>query len=136
MTLQTIPLEKVALLFSVHPRTILRAIEGKHNTYWSEDSNIEPQPVQKIADVYGMSLAQLIAVIEGRDALLNAVEAAKTLGMAPRTFRTHLKKKGAGPKWGRVACGGITRYRESRIISDGIDRGAIVASSDNFQTTE
>jgi hypothetical protein len=133
MDLQTITLEKVASLFRVHPRTILRAIKGEHNTYWYEDSNSEPQSTEKIAEVYGMRHAALLAVIQGRDTLLNAAEAAKALGMAPRTFRNHLKNKDAGSRWGRVACGGITRYLESKINSAGVDRGSIVA--DNLSQT-
>ena len=138
MTLQTITLEKVALLFRVHPRTILRAInEREHNTYWYEDSNSEPQSIEEIAKAYDMSSSQLIAVIQGRDSLLKAAEAAEKLGMAPRTFRNHLKNKKMGSKWGRVSCGGITRYLSSRVNSDGVDRGSIVASTDNaYQIVE
>ena len=122
MALQTITLEAAAFAFRVHPRTILRAIDKAHNTYWYEDSNDDVMQIETIADAYSMSAAQLVAVIEKRDSLLRADEAAVVLSMAARTFRKHLNRKGTPEKWGRVGYGGITRYLESRIISAAIAR--------------
>ncbi len=113
MALQTVTLEEAAKAFGVHPRTILRAIEQDHNIYWTEDSNEEVMQIAAIAGAYGIAPKALVAVFEGRDALLRADEAAEVLGMAARTFRKHLDAKAA--KWGRVSYGGITRYLETRI---------------------
>jgi hypothetical protein len=77
--------------------------------------------IKDIADAYGVRPAVLVAVFEGRDALLRADEAAEVLGMAARTFRKHLNR-GTSAKWGRVGYGGITRYLESRINEAAIDR--------------
>ena len=120
MALQNVTLERVADVFSVHPRTILRALEGKHNTYWYEDSNAERWPIKKIADAYGMETYALVAVIEKRDKLIRADEAAEELSMAARTFRKHLNRPGIPAKWGRVKSGNITRYLQSKIISAAI----------------
>ena len=120
MALQTVTLEEAALAFRVHPRTILRALKGKHNTYWYEDSNSEPQSIAVIAEAYGTKDYALVAVFEGRDVLLRADEAAKELGMAARTFRKHLNK-GMGTKWGKIGHGGITRYLQSKILNSAID---------------
>ena len=102
MALQKVTLKAAALAFRVHPRTILRAIKQEHNTYWYEDSDQEEMPIAEIAHAYGMSPAQLVAVIEGRDSLLRADEAAEVLGVAARTFRKHLKIKGVPERLGLV----------------------------------
>ena len=120
MALQPITLERAAKAFGVPPRTILRAINQAHNTYWSEDSNTDVMQIEDIAKAYETRPAALIAVFEGRDALMRADEAAETLGMAARTFRKHLDTHAV--KWGRVSYGGITRYLESRINSAAIER--------------
>ena len=121
MALQNVKLERVAEVFSVHPRTILRALEGDHNTYWFEDINEDLYPIMDIALAYGMETYALVAVIEGRDKLLRADEAAKELSMAARTFRKHLNRSGVAEKWGRAKYGNITRYLQSKIISAAID---------------
>ena len=121
MALQTVTLKQAADVFRVHPRTILRAIERSHNTYWYEDSDKEEMQVEDIANAYGMSTAQLVAVLEKRDRLLRADEASEILGMAARTFRKWIVRKGVPEKWGRVKYGGITRYLESRITTAAIE---------------
>ena len=119
MALQTVTLEEAARVFGVHPRTILRAINQAHNTYWSEDSNEDVIQIEAIAQAYGISIKALVAVFEGRDSLLRADEAAEILGMAARTFRKHLDDRAT--KWGRVSHGGITRYLETKINTAAID---------------
>lgn len=121
MALQIVTLERVANVFRVHPRTILRALEGEHNTYWFEDINEDLYSIADIAEAYGMTTRALVAVIEGRDELLRADEAAKELGMAARTFRKHLNREGTTMRWGRAKHGGITRYLQSKIIAAAID---------------
>ena len=120
MALQTVTLKEAAKAFGVHPRTILRAIEQNHNTYWTEDSDSDVMQIADIAKAYGIPTKALVAVFEGRDSLLRADEAAEVIGMAARTFRKHLDAKAA--KWGRVSYGGITRYLETRINTAAIDR--------------
>ncbi len=121
MALQFVTLERVADAFSVHPRTILRAVEGKHNTYWYEDSNEEVWPIETIADAYKMETYALVAVIEGRDKLIRADEAAKEMSMAARTFRKRLNRSGVPSRWGRIKHGNIVRYLQSKIIAAAID---------------
>ncbi len=131
MALQTVTLEKAAEAFGVHPRTILRAINQDHNTYWYEDSNSDVMQISDIAKAYGVrnstnadgvKTSALVPVFEGRDALLRADEAAQVLGMAARTFRKYLQRKGIPQKWGRVSYGGITRYLETKINAAAIER--------------
>lgn len=119
MALQSVTLGEAAEEFGVHPRTILRAINQDHNTYWTEDSNDDVMKIADIANAYGTRPAALVAVFEGRDSLLRADEAAEVLGVAARTFRKHLDKNSV--KWGRISYGGITRYLESRINSAAIE---------------
>ena len=120
MALQTVTLEEAATAFSVHPRTILRAIKQDHNTYWTEDSDSDVMQIADIAKAYGIPTKALVAVFEGRDSLLRADQAAEVIGMAARTFRKHLNNQAT--KWGRVSYGGITRYLETRINTAAIDR--------------
>lgn len=130
MALQTVTLEEAARAFGVHPRTILRAINQSHNTYWTEDSDSDVLQIADIAKAYGLKTSTnakgektsaLVPVFEGRDSLLRADEAAEILGMAARTFRKHLMRRGIHRRWGRVSCGGITRYLETRINTAAID---------------
>lgn len=112
----SITLIGAANIFGVHPRTIVRALSGEHNTYWTEDINEELYAVADIADAYGISTAVLKRCIEGRDSLLTPDEAAETLGIKPRTFRDRVK---AG-RYEKIAHGGIVRYLRSKIIEDAI----------------
>lgn len=114
MALQSIPLIRAAKVFKVHPRTILRAIAGQHNTYWSEDINNDKVSIYDIADAYGTTAQTLRAVIENRDELLTPAEAAKKLRIAPRTFRDRL----IAGRYKKISSGGITRYLRSKIIED------------------
>lgn len=114
MAIQNITLAEAAKIFRVHPRTILRAISGEHNTYWSEDINNQVMAISKIADVYNMTTRAFIAVIEDRDTLLTADEAAAVLGVKPRTFRDRL----IAGRYKKIGKGGITRYLHSKIASD------------------
>ena len=51
MALQYVTLERASLAFGVHPRTILRAISGDYNIYWTEDINQEQCSIEEIAKV-------------------------------------------------------------------------------------
>lgn len=119
MALQYVTLIGAADAFGVHPRTILRAIHKKHNVYWTEDINEDRIAVADVANAYGMTTRALNVVLDGRDKLLNAQEAARELGIADRTFRKHLPDR--QEKWGRVHHGGITRYLFSKVRSAAID---------------
>lgn len=114
MARQNITLAKIAKLFRVHPRTILRAIAGEHNTYWSEDINDMSLAISDIAKAYNVTSQTLVAVIEDRDSLLTADESAAVLGIQPRTFRDRL----LSGRYKKIGKGGITRYLHSKIIKD------------------
>lgn len=114
MARQTITLAQAAKIFRVHPRTILRAISGEHNTYWSEDINDQVMAISDIADAYNMTPRTFVAIIESRDSLLTADEAAAVLGIKPRTFRDRL----IAGRYKKIGRGGITRYLQSKIFSD------------------
>jgi DNA-directed RNA polymerase specialized sigma24 family protein len=115
MVLQTVTLEAAATLFNVHPRTIVRALSGQHNTYWSEDINHDNYPIDAIARAYGMEPAVLRRVIEGRETLLRPDEAAELLGIRPRTFRERVSLGKDRLQKARVSSGGIVRYLKSKV---------------------
>ncbi len=114
MARQNITLAEAAKIFRVHPRTILRAISGEHNTYWSEDINSQVMAISDIADAYNMTPKVFVSIIESRDSLLTADEAAAVLGIQPRTFRDRL----IAGRYKKIGKGGITRYLHSKIVSD------------------
>ena len=118
MATTTVTLIGAAKIFDVHPRTIVRAISGQHNTYWYEDINEDVFAVKDIAEAYGMSPAELGRCLEGRDKLIKPDEAAVLLGIQPRTFRDRVQ---AG-KYRKVTNGGVVRYLRSKIIADKIAR--------------
>ena len=64
-------LNEVATIFDVHPRTILRAMSGEHNTFWSDDEDWNDQriPLEAIATAYNTTAKTLSVVLEGRDDL-------------------------------------------------------------------
>ena len=124
MALQNVTLKAAADAFQVHPRTIVRALSGKHNTYWSEDINEDSYAISDIAKAYGLDPAALRRVFEKRDALLTPDEAAEVVGVKPRTFRepnrinryTHA----------RAEHGRIVRYLKSKMLE------AAVAEADEL----
>lgn len=118
MTVQNITLIGAATVFGVHPRTIVRAMTGEHNTYWTEDIDEDVFAVRDIADSYDMDEADLSRCIEKRDKMLTPDEAAKALGIKPRTFRERVRQG----VYRKIANGGIVRYLHSRIVEDKIRR--------------
>lgn len=112
MATNTVTLIGAAEIFDVHPRTIVRALSGEHNTYWYEDSNEDVYAVEDIASAYGMTAFELARCIEGRDSLVKPDEAAEILGVNPRTFRNRVQ---AG-KYKKIANGGVVRYLKSKIL--------------------
>ena len=116
MASENITLIGAATIFKVHPRTIVRAVSGQHNTYWTEDINEYLYSLKDIADAYELSVAELKRVIEGREELLTPNEAAEVLNIRPRTFRDRVKEG----RYRKVANGGIVRYLRSKITEDAI----------------
>ena len=119
MTSRSITLIGAANLFGVHPRTIVRALSGEHNTYWFEDINEDLHAIADIAAVYGLTTNELTRVVEGRDSLITSDEAAALLKLKPRTFRNRIRadeEAGGKSRYGRAACGNIVRYLKSKII--------------------
>jgi hypothetical protein len=84
---QQITLEAAAKVFRVHPRTVVRALSGEHNTYWTEDINHDMHTLDRLADAYkGITPDDIKRILEGRDELLKPEEAAELIGVQPRTF--------------------------------------------------
>lgn len=118
MTVQNITLIGAAAVFGVHPRTIVRALSGEHNTYWTEDIDEEVFSVRDIANAYNMDEADLSRCIERRDRMLTPDEAAYHLGIKPRTFRERVRQG----VYQKITNGGIVRYLHSKIVEDKIRR--------------
>jgi hypothetical protein len=79
-------LNRMADALRVHPRTILRALAGKVNTYWAPGHNPNIS-VEEVAKTMGMPPAALKDALNGNDMFLTPEEAAEELGIPLRTFR-------------------------------------------------
>jgi len=85
-------LNELADVLKVHPRTVLRALSGKENTYWASDHNPSIEVVD-VALAYDIELDVLQRVLKGRDHLLTSPEAAAHISFIQdknvplRTFR-------------------------------------------------
>jgi hypothetical protein len=111
---QQITLEAAAKVFRVHPRTVVRAMSGVHNTYWTEDINHDMHTLDRLAGAYeGITPDDIKRILEGRDELLKPNEAADLIGVQPRTFRTYVTDRKIR---GRVKSGRIVRYLRSKVI--------------------
>lgn len=106
MVRQTTLLEEMASVFRCHPRTILRAIAGRENVYWTDDHNPNIR-IEDVAEAYGCSPTVINRMLDGRDELLTSDESAKMLGINPRTFRKRLPRS--------LRRGGIVRFERSLI---------------------
>ena len=115
--LRTIPLNKAADIFSVHPRTILRAIistdpganeEEKKNPYWADDHNPKVY-LTDIAIAFGCKENILVRMIEGRDSLITPKEAASILGIGTRSLRRQRPRC--------LKCRGTVRFERSVVIT-------------------
>jgi hypothetical protein len=106
----TTSLNEAAKAFSVHPRTIIRAIEDRENVYWNEgfDPDLD---LTVLANAYSMQKEVLSRALKGTDTLLKPVEAARELKVPPRTFRWRRYKVAARK-------GGIVRYSRSQIVNE------------------
>jgi hypothetical protein len=103
----TILLNDAALAFKAHPRTLLRAVSGSPNPYWTEDHN-PTISVEDLATAYSCSVGVLARIFEGRDILLTPAEAAKEIEVPDRTFRYR--------DYPSIRHGGIVRYARSRLL--------------------
>lgn len=80
------PLNKLAALLSVHPRTVLRYIQGKHNVYWAQRFNPELD-VQDVATAFSIPYEKLLRAVNGRDVILTRNQAADLLQIKVPCFR-------------------------------------------------
>lgn len=102
-----IRLNDAAEVFKAHPRTLLRAITGTANPYWTEDHN-PPIVIEELAVAYGCNLGLLSRIFDGRDKLLTPAEAAKEVDVPDRTFRYR--------GYPSIRNGGIVRYARSALL--------------------
>lgn len=112
----TITLAAAAKLFKVHPRTIVRAVADDYNAYWTPDSDEDIYEIADIAAAFGVKDHLIRCLLDERDELVTAQEAAAYLGIAGRTFRVRVREG----RYDKIKRGGITRYRKSQVIEDAI----------------
>ncbi len=105
-----IKLDDVAKLLKVHPRTVLRGVANKVNTYWAEDHNPEVG-LGKVAKAFGTDLKALIKALKDRDEFLTPAQAANFLDVPISTFR-HRKYKA------EIRRGNVVRYSRSDVINE------------------
>lgn len=111
---QKMKLNHAAKLLGVHPRTVLRAVEGRENVYWAEgfDPDIDPRDVCK---AFKMSEARFEQVLLGRDELFKVQGASSLLGCLDRTFRARRYKP-------TLRKGNIVRYSRVELVEEHLRR--------------
>jgi hypothetical protein len=103
----TITLNEAANKIQAHPRTILRAISGEPNPYWTDDHNPDISIVE-LAKAYECNIGIMQRVIDGRDMFLTPSQAASMLKIPDRTFRYR--------KYRSIRHGGIVRYSRAVLL--------------------
>lgn len=103
-----LPLNEVAEMLKVHPRTVLRAIYNKENVYWAEGYNPEVS-LETVAMAYCGDVNVLRNVKRERDAIYTPVEAAAYLKITLRLFRYRTYPK-------TFKRGNIVRYSRQELL--------------------
>lgn len=89
----TIKLNRAAKIFGVHPRTLLRHVEGDVTAYWVPSRGgvvyDPPLDIDALCDALDMDPAILRRVQRGTDELMKPPAMAKYLGLKIATFRYH-----------------------------------------------
>ena len=67
-------LDTLAGVLKVHPRTVIRAVEGKVNSYWAPGHNPEVE-LADVALAYGVELDVIVRTMKGQDELFKPTEA-------------------------------------------------------------
>ena len=102
-----VSLNRAAEKFKAHPRTLLRAISGEPNPYWTEDWNPDIN-IEDLCKAYNCKEKMLNKVFQGKEDLLTPAEAVDELGIPDRTFRYR--------KYPNIKNGGIVRYVRSKML--------------------
>ncbi len=82
----TMTLDRVAKLLKIHPRTVLRAMEGDKNAYWADGHN-PVLNIENVAATFDFDPIYLTRADKRRDDFLTPREAAQIVGVPERTFR-------------------------------------------------
>lgn len=104
------PLNKLAALLIVHPRTVLRKVQGKKSVYWSQRFNPELE-VQDVATAFEIPYEKLLRVVNGSDVLLTRAQACDIMQVQYSTFR----KRQYEPLVSKVK---FLRYLRSQLVKD------------------
>lgn len=109
-------LEDVARAMKVHPRTVLRALEGKEGAYWKPGYNPDIS-IRHLAEKLDVSLRSISRIVNVQDEALSAEQAADFLGMPGRTFRhRHYRPLVARKNFVRYSREDLSREHVERYI--------------------
>jgi len=108
-------LNEFAKVLTVHPRTVLRAMTGEENPYWTPD--FDPSfAMNDFYEAYSIDAKVFRRVwLSGTDILLKPVDAAIFLKLPARTFR-YQKYHAA------IRIGGVVRYSRKSLINEKLRR--------------
>lgn len=105
-------LNTVAETLKIHPRTVLRAISGAENPYWTEDHN--PRiTVKQVMESFGCSRRQFNNLLQGDDILLTPDQACELLKISKRTLRY---RRARGELTPLVARGSVVYYSRQHLL--------------------
>lgn len=104
-----ITIREAADVLEVHPRTIVRALAGKENVHWPEETAVNHTEVATAFDFPPVYLVRAFGDGDA-DKLLNAQQAADFLGLKLATFRYRKPPK-------LIVCGGVVRYSRQELVN-------------------
>ncbi len=105
-------LNTVANTLKVHPRTVLRAISGQENPYWTKDHNPKVS-LKEVSEGFGCSINQFKKLLGGEDLLLTPDEACELLKISKRTLRY---RRAQGELTPVVARGSVVYYSRQHLL--------------------
>jgi len=107
-----IALNRVATTLGLHPRTILRAVLGAANPYWTKDYN--PMLTHKsVLEAFGCTRKQFDSLLNGEDLLMTPAEACELLRISKRALRY---RRAEGVITPVVARGSVVYYTREHLL--------------------
>jgi hypothetical protein len=116
-----VALDVVAETLGLHPRTILRAVTGEANPYWTKGYN--PGLTHKsVLQAFNCTRKQIDSLLSGEDLLMTPTEACELLRMSKRTLRY---RRAEGDLTPLIARGSVVYYTRQHLLEKELNKTTI-----------
>ena len=109
-----VELNVVAKTLGLHPRTVLRAVTGEANPYWTEGHNPSLTYVS-VLQAFNCTRKQFDLLLNGEDLLMTPSEACELLKISKRTLRY---RRAEGELTPMIARGSVVYYTRTHLIEN------------------